>query len=114
MKKAFYTLSVLAALSLSSCEKYLEVEPRASVSDENTIFDNASAQTALTGAYAAVASGGYYGTTFQSIGYLNGDNIVWTGSQSQVQEFINHNVNADNSTISGAWSAIYIAVNRSN
>ena len=114
MKKAIYTLSVLAVLSFSSCEKYLDVEPRASVLDEKTIFDNASAQTALTGAYAAVASGGYYGTTFQSIGYLNGDNIVWTGSQSQVQEFINHNVSADNSTVSGAWSAIYIAINRTN
>ena len=114
MKKAIYTLSVLAVFSFSSCEKYLDVEPRASVSDEKTIFDNASAQTALTGAYAALASGGYYGTTFQSIGYLNGDNIVWTGSQSQVQEFINHNLSADNSTISGAWSAIYIAINRTN
>ena len=114
MKKAIYTLTVLTVLSFSSCEKYLDVQPRASVSDEKTIFDNASAQTALTGAYAALASGGYYGTTFQSIGYLNGDNIIWTGSQSQVQEFINHNVNADNSTISGAWSAIYVAINRSN
>lgn len=114
MKKVLYTLSVLAALSFSSCEKYLDVEPQASISDKNTIFDNASAQTALTGAYAALASGGYYGTTFQSIGYLNGDNIVWTGSQSQVQEFINHNVSADNSTISGAWSAIYIAISRAN
>lgn len=114
MKKLIYTIAVLATLSFSSCKKYLEVEPRSSVSDDQTIFDNASAQTALTGAYAAVASGGYYGTTFQSIGYLNGDNIAWTGSQSQVQEFINHNVSADNSTISGAWSAIYIAINRSN
>lgn len=114
MKKLIYTIAVLATLSFSSCKKYLEVKPRSSVSDDQTIFDNASAQTALTGAYAAVASGGYYGTTFQSIGYLNGDNIAWTGSQSQVQEFINHNVSADNSTISGAWSAIYIAINRSN
>lgn len=114
MKKVLYTLSVLTALSFSSCEKYLDVEPRSSISDNNTIFDNASAQTALTGVYAALASGGYYGTTFQSIGYLNGDNIVWTGSQSQVQEFINHNVSADNSTIGGAWSAIYVAISRAN
>lgn len=114
MKQAIYTLSLLTLLSLASCEKYLDVEPRASVSDEKTIFDNASAQTALTGVYAALASGGYYGTTFQSIGYLNGDNIQWTGSQSQVQEFINHNVSADNSTISGAWSAIYLAISRAN
>jgi hypothetical protein len=114
MKRTLFTLSILGVLSLTSCEKYLDVEPRASVSDERTIFDNASAQTALTGVYAALASGGYYGTTFQSIGYLNGDNILWTGSQSQVQEFINHNVSADNSTISGAWSAIYLTISRAN
>jgi len=114
MKHITYTLILLGSLTLSSCEKYFDVEPRASISDEKTIFDNASAQTALTGVYAALASGGYYGTTFQSIGYLNGDNILWTGSQSQVQEFINHNVSADNSTISGAWSAIYLAISRAN
>ncbi|HKG08052.1 MAG TPA: RagB/SusD family nutrient uptake outer membrane protein [Pedobacter sp.] len=114
MKKAIYTLSFFSILSFSACEKYLDVEPRASVSDKQTIYDNASAQTALTGVYAALAGGGYYGTTFQSIGYLNGDNIQWTGSQSQVQEFINHNVSADNSTISGAWSAIYLTISRAN
>lgn len=114
MKRAIFTLSLLGILSLASCEKYLDVEPRSSVSDEKTIFDNASAQTALSGVYAALASGGYYGTTFQSIGYLNGDNIQWTGSQSQVQEFINHNVSADNSTIGGAWNAIYLTISRAN
>lgn len=114
MKKAIYILSFFSILSFSSCEKYLDVEPRASVSDKQTIYDNASSQTALTGVYAALASGSYYGTTFQSIGYLNGDNIQWTGSQSQVQEFINHNVSADNSTISSAWSAIYLTISRAN
>jgi hypothetical protein len=114
MKRSIFALSVVSILSFSSCEKYLDVEPRASISDQQTIYDNASSLTALSGAYAALASGGYYGTTFQSIGYLNGDNIVWTGSQSQVQEFINHNVSGDNSTISGAWTAIYVAINRAN
>jgi tetratricopeptide (TPR) repeat protein len=114
MKRSIFALSVVATLSFSACEKYLDVQPRASISDQQTIYDNASAITALTGAYAGLASGGYYGTTFQSIGYLSGDNIQWTGSQSQVQEFINHNVSADNSTISGAWSAIYVTINRAN
>jgi tetratricopeptide (TPR) repeat protein len=114
MKKTIYIITIFAALALSSCKKYLDVKPRASVSDEQTIFDKASAQTALNGVYAAVAAGGYYSTTFQSIGYLGGDNIVWTGSQSQVQEFINHNVSTGNSSVSGAWTAIYLAINRAN
>lgn len=106
-------LFVLVVLS-QSCSEFLDVEPKDSVSDQLTIFDKASAETAVRGIYSALASGGYYGTSFVSIGYLAGDNIVWTGSQSQVQEFINHNVKAENATISAAWVAIYRTINRAN
>jgi starch-binding outer membrane protein, SusD/RagB family len=105
---------LLLLVAFTSCKKYLDVEPRASTSDEQPIFDQASAETALRGVYSALADGGYYGTSFQSLGYLSGDNIQWTGSQSQVQEFINHQVNADNSTINAAWIAIYRTINRAN
>jgi starch-binding outer membrane protein, SusD/RagB family len=116
MKTTFIKLniSLLIIAALTSCEKFLDVEPRASVSDEQTIFDKGSAESAIRGVYSALADGGYYGTTFQSIGYLNGDNVQWTGSQSQVQEFINHRVNPENSTVAGAWVAIYRTINRAN
>jgi len=97
-----------------SCESFLDVKPRESISDQVTIVDRVSAETALNGVYSALGSGGYYGTTFLSIGYLSGDNVQWTGSQSQVQEFINHRVNPENSTIGGAWVAIYNTINRAN
>lgn len=106
--------SVFLLLTVSSCKDFLDVKPLESISDESTITDQNSALTALRGVYSALADGGYYGTSFQSIGYLSGDNIVWTGSQSQVQEFINKKVNADNSTIAGVWNAIYRTINRAN
>ncbi|MCD8742150.1 RagB/SusD family nutrient uptake outer membrane protein [Mucilaginibacter roseus] len=111
--KTYITLFIIS-LSAVSCQKYLDVEPQASVPDDQTIFDRASSQSALNGVYSSLASGGYYSTTFQSIGYLSGDNIQWTGSQSQVQELINHNVSTGNATISGAWVAIYQTINRAN
>jgi len=115
MKRVHYLLALSLGLStLTSCDSFLDVEPKASISDEQTIFDKASAETALRGVYNAVASSSYYGTSFQSIGYLSGDNIQWTGSQSQVQEFINHRVSAENATISSAWIAIYATINRAN
>ncbi len=110
--KYIYSIGIVALLS--SCADYLDVKPLESISDTQTIYDKASSETAIRGVYAALASGSYYGTTFQSIGYLSGDNIQWTGSQSQVQEFINKKVNADNSTIAGAWTAIYVTINRAN
>ncbi|TXK49229.1 RagB/SusD family nutrient uptake outer membrane protein [Pontibacter qinzhouensis] len=112
LKKQF--LVVLLLLGFSSCEEFLNVKPAESVSDEVTIVNKLSAETAVRGVYSALASGSYYGTSFQSIGYLSGDNVQWTGSQSQVQEFINHQVNAENSTIGSAWVAIYRTINRAN
>src|SRR5688572_13383136 len=109
-----YLLLLSLVIGLTSCEKFLDVQPKASISDDAPIFDSASAVTALRGVYSALSDGGYYGTSFQSIGYLSGDNVQWTGSQSQVQEFINHKVNADNATISAAWNAIYRTINRAN
>ena len=110
--KFIYSIGLIALFT--SCSSYLDVKPLESISDAQTIYDKTSSETAIRGVYSALASGNYYGTTFQSIGYLSGDNIQWTGSQSQVQEFINKKVNAENSTISGAWTAIYTTINRAN
>lgn len=110
--KYSYILPIILLFASSSCKKFLEVEPRASISDEATIVDKASAETAVRGIYNASRS--YYSTSFQSIAYLSGDNVQWTGSQSQVQEFINHKVSAENATITSVWSAIYVSINRAN
>ncbi|NBA88993.1 RagB/SusD family nutrient uptake outer membrane protein [Emticicia sp. CRIBPO] len=114
MKKFKYLLYIVLLTSATGCDKYLDVQPLESISDTQTIFDKSSAETAIRGVYSALSNSNYYGTTFQSIGYLSGDNIQWTGSQSQVQEFINKKVNAENATISGAWTAIYRTINRAN
>ena len=114
MKIRLSLLVGVLMVSLASCSKFLEVQPKESISDAQTIFDKTSAEEAVRGIYSALADGGYYGTSFQSIGYLAGGDIQWTGSQSQVQEFINHQVSPDNSTVSSAWSAIYRTINRAN
>jgi tetratricopeptide (TPR) repeat protein len=109
-----FFIPVLLITALPSCKKFLDVQPQDAISDEFTIVDKASAQTALRGVYRALAGDSYYGNSFQSIGYLGGDNVQWTGSQSIVQQFIEHKVKADNSTVAGIWSAIYSTINRAN
>ncbi len=112
MKAYKFILPLSLLIGLGSCDSFLDVQPRSSISDDKTIVDKASAETAINGVYDSFRS--YYSTNFQSIGYLSGDNIQWTGSQSQIQEFINHRVNAENSTISAVWSGIYSTLNRIN
>ncbi|HWV70732.1 MAG TPA: RagB/SusD family nutrient uptake outer membrane protein, partial [Pseudosphingobacterium sp.] len=99
-------------ITFIGCNKFLDVQPKASISGENIIIDETSANAALNGVYSALRT--YYSVDFQSIAYLSGDNIQWTGSQSQVQEFINHQVNAENATITSTWKGIYVAINRAN
>ncbi|WP_205511245.1 RagB/SusD family nutrient uptake outer membrane protein [Longitalea arenae] len=114
MRIVKYIVPLLAGLSLGACKKFLDVEPVDSVTDAQTIVDKSSAETATRGLYRALAADGYYGLTFPAIGYLSGDNVQWTGSQSIVQQFISHNVRADNAYIASAWGAIYATINRAN
>lgn len=101
-------------LALTSCKDFLDVEPKDSVSDETTIVDKTSAQTAVRGIYRELGDDAYYGSLFQTIGYLSGDNIQWTGSQSVIQQFISHAVKSDNANIATVWAGIYSTINRSN
>lgn len=112
MKQLIYILPIV--MVMSSCKKFLDVQPRDAVSDEETIVDKASAQTAVRGVYRALGADGYYGSLFQTFGYLSGDNIQWTGSQAVIQQFISHAVTADNANVNTVWSGIYVTINRAN
>lgn len=109
-----YYLLLLWALLAVSCSKFLDVKPKDFVSDDQTITDKTSAQTALRGTYRKLSADGYYGSLFQTFGYLPGDNVQWTGSQSVIQQFITHNIQADNGNLASVWSAIYATINSAN
>jgi hypothetical protein len=109
-----YIIILFAGLTLLSCNKFLDVTPKDSVTDEQTITDKTSAVTALRGVYRRLAADNYYGNLFQTFGYLPGDNIQWTGSQSIIQQFITHNISADNGNLQSVWSAIYATINAAN
>jgi hypothetical protein len=110
-----YILPFLAAVLLLSCKKFLDVQPQDAIADDaGVITDKSSAETAVRGLYRALSDNAYYGSTFVTLGYLCGDNIVWTGSQSVIQQFISHNVRADNANVASAWSGIYATINRAN
>src|SRR5690606_34970588 len=99
---------------ITSCEKFLDVAPRDSASDDNTIVDPASARTAVRGLYRSLADNNYYGNTFQANGYLQGGDLDWTDTRQVSLQFINHDVRADNSELQLAWTAIYNTINRAN
>jgi tetratricopeptide (TPR) repeat protein len=109
-----YIAILLIAFASMSCNKFLDVQPKDAVEDDQTITDKTSATTALRGVYRRLGADNYYGSLFQTFGYLPGDNIQWTGSQSVIQQFISHNISADNGNLQSVWSAIYATVNAAN
>ncbi len=113
-RSLLYILPVIALVSLASCKKFLDVQPKNNVSDELTIVDKASAETAVRGIYSAFTASGYYGNDYQAIGYLSGDNTAFFGTVVYQSHFGQHNVRADNGTIQSAWGAIYKGIDRAN
>ncbi|MDP4210528.1 MAG: RagB/SusD family nutrient uptake outer membrane protein [Bacteroidota bacterium] len=108
MKK--YLLYIPLAL-FASCN-ILDIQPETKISNESAIVDATSLETALTGAYNSLRSS--QGASFQSVGYLNGDNVKWTGTWAYLAQFNQHNVRPDNSWLPSVFSAFYNTINSAN
>lgn len=114
MKKIIYLIFPFLIFQFSSCSSFLEVEPKSSVSDEETIVDESSATTAVRGIYSALRSNDYYGYSFQLLGFFSADNIEYRGSQTVHQTLTNHTVKSDLAVLATAWNQIYATINRTN
>ncbi|HEX2970272.1 MAG TPA: RagB/SusD family nutrient uptake outer membrane protein [Bacteroidales bacterium] len=110
MKKFIY---LIFAVLLSGCE-VLNLEPESKISDDLAIIDASSLETAVNGAYARLHNNDYYGLTFQSVGYLAGDNVKWTGSYDFLSQFDLNNVRADNTQLPPVFTGIYRTINSAN
>ncbi|HLN22038.1 MAG TPA: RagB/SusD family nutrient uptake outer membrane protein [Bacteroidales bacterium] len=110
MKKLIY---LMLAVAISGCE-VLNLEPESKISDQLSIIDASSLETALYGTYSRLHNNDYYGLTFQSVGYLAGDNVKWTGSYDFLSQFDLNNVRSDNSQLQPVYIGIYRTINSAN
>ncbi len=112
-KKYLFFISAFVLVSITSCNKFLDIQPQQYVSDEATIYDKTSAETALRGAYRALGSSNYYGETYVTLGYFPSGDFVnnTTGGGGNVMA---NNYRSDDGLFQSAWTAIYVAINRAN
>jgi len=114
MKNKIIIIAILlSGISMSSCKKYLDVQPYDSVSDENTIFDKASAETAVRGAYRSLASNSY-GSSFQTTILLSGGDVRSLNNAQTDLNTINYDLRSDIGFLSTFWSSFYNTINRAN
>src|ERR1700710_1441000 len=112
MKRLIYILPFFVILT--SCKKFLDVQPQQQVDESLAITDAGSAGTAVNGMYNSLGTDNYYGSNFPAISYLYGSDVVWTGSQAAPQEISAHKTTAFNSYIGNAWGAIYKTILSAN
>ncbi|OFY39453.1 MAG: hypothetical protein A2X18_04990 [Bacteroidetes bacterium GWF2_40_14] len=70
MKKIYILISMSLLISLFSCEKWLDVDPRSVVKEEEMFNDIKGFQSALLGVYTKMAGKSLYGVNL-SFGYLD-------------------------------------------
>ena len=100
-------------LSMASCKKELDIQPRQSISSGVALATTADVQNALIGAYTVLATGDLYGTNLVFVpdlyagnGYLN-----WTGSFSTYRDIANKSIIATNVDVNRTWTSAYKAIN---
>lgn len=114
MKTLKYIIIAFITIYLfGSCQDLLEPEPLNAVSDENPIFDKISSETALRGVYRQLASSGYYGENYVTLGYFPSGDVknLTTGGAANL---VNVNFRADDPSFNTSWVAIYATINRAN
>ncbi|PSR54260.1 RagB/SusD family nutrient uptake outer membrane protein [Adhaeribacter arboris] len=113
MKKLLIWPVLFVSILLSSCENYLDVESYDKVSDENTIFDKASAETAVRGAYRSLASLNY-SSGFQNTILQSGGDVRSLNNAQTDLNVINYDLRSDIGFLSTYWANFYNTINRAN
>jgi hypothetical protein len=104
-------LIVVICTLFSSCTDLLTTEPENSVSDQNVIIDQSSAQNALNGAYRGAASG--IASSIVSWNFA-ADNIVHSQQQGTLIAHLQPSVGSGDRTNGYGYNVNYTAINRIN
>jgi starch-binding outer membrane protein, SusD/RagB family len=116
MKKIKFYIPIVAALALHSCSKdFLDLQPVSSASSGSFYKNAADIKVALSGAYAALQSGGI-STNNYVFGEIRSDNTypVASGSVTDQDEFDRFYIRTTNPFISARWNDSYNAITRVN
>ncbi|MES2431450.1 MAG: RagB/SusD family nutrient uptake outer membrane protein [Bacteroidota bacterium] len=116
MKKILVFSTILAALSFSSCKKFLDRQPESLAGTSASFYKTAGeAESALTGSYDAMQPDSYYGFDMFVLGDVPSD-ICFAGGDNpaniQIDQF--NVVPGNNGLINRNWNQIYQAIGRTN
>ena len=102
---------------LSSCKKYLDLDPPGSITTDRAYGDSANVNRVLLAAYNLIQSGDIYGGNLVHISELLGDNVEFNtirGTSGDASFADRTFGNLTNNPASGTWNSAYAAIYRCN
>ncbi|TRX60767.1 RagB/SusD family nutrient uptake outer membrane protein [Fulvivirga sp. M361] len=117
MKKIIFLLSIVAFLTPSCGDDFLELNPVSDAASSNFFKTAADIEVAVNGIYGELQSGAYYGNTWRVLLEYRSDNIDDGNTARNAGQDANINKfreSASNGALEGAWEAMYRTVSRAN
>lgn len=100
----------------TSCNDYfLDEKPLESVSNNVSIINSATANTAVLGVYSQLQNRLYYGGDgYAAMAALSSGDHIWVGTLNYYNAFTTHTYRADNTLINNVWNQIFSTINGAN
>lgn len=109
MKKIYnlLTLAVCGAITLTSCNGFLDMNPTNSSNSEGAIATLSDAQVAMNGIMSSMTSSSYYGRNFFMYGDAKGGDLTIYSAGRGLDALYAFNHTATSNSYSGFWSRGY-------
>ncbi|MHC1704056.1 MAG: RagB/SusD family nutrient uptake outer membrane protein [Tenuifilaceae bacterium] len=117
MKRIHLKITILVLLVVSfACDKYLDLEPYQSISEEQSLETDANVKNALIGAYTQFDDPSIYGGNILRNAELLGGNgeILWVGTYGGPRQIFNKEVLSSNEDVRAQWVDSYQVINICN
>jgi starch-binding outer membrane protein, SusD/RagB family len=119
MKRTYIIKAVLGIalfLTVISCTKELDIEPKQNISSETALSSPDDVQNALVGAYSVIGGPALYGTNLVLLPDLYAGNsyLDWTGTFNSYKDVASKSLIATNPEANRTWIAAYRAINIAN
>jgi len=121
MKKTiiYLFISISLGLSFTSCEDFLDRDPKDKISNANLLKDIEGIKIAMTGCYRSVAQNDYYRQDFILLSELMGGNAKITqslslGAVDNFVDFYGFNLAQDNDEVKYTYQSLYETLNQTN
>lgn len=109
-------LCTLLAVSILSCDKKLDVEPKQTIDSKTALSTPEDLEAAVVGCYSIMGGGALYGTNFFLLADLQAAEgyASWAGTFQGQRQVAQKTMNRNNAEASRTWIAAYRAINMAN